>query len=178
MRVLRRLPDGYLGTCVAPLEGAMSRVLVAYACHFGRTREIAEQLAERLRARGHEVEVANGRHGRLPPPQDYDAVILGSRVEHGHHAQEILDYVREWRGALERMPTGFFSVSLAACVPFATVDPGGHLAQLVHDAGWLPDHAASFGRLGTPQAWKLADLVAVSLSDGPRDELSPSYGPI
>jgi menaquinone-dependent protoporphyrinogen oxidase len=156
----------------------MSRVLVAYACHFGRARAIAEELGARLTARGHEVEVANAREGRLPPPQDYDAVILGSRVEHGHHAREILDYVRTWRDELDHLPTAFFSVSFAACVPFVTLDPGGHIAKLVHDSGWLPDHTASFGRLGTPQAWKLADLVTVSLADQPQSELSPSFGPI
>lgn len=156
----------------------MSRVLVAYACHSGRTRAIADELAQRLRARGHEVEVANGREGRMPPPQDYDAVILGSRIEHGHHAREILDYVRDWREELERMPTAFFSVSLAACVPFSTHDPGHHLSQLVEESGWHPELAASFGALGTPQAWKLADLVTVSLSEHPSNELSPSYGPI
>jgi menaquinone-dependent protoporphyrinogen oxidase len=156
----------------------MSRVLIAYACYYGRARAIADELAERLRARGHQVEVANAREGRLPPPQDYDAVILGSRVEHGHHAREILNYVRDWRDELDHMPTAFFSVSLAACIPFATLDPGGHLAQLVRDVAWLPDHAASFGRLGTPQAWKLADLMTVSLADRPTDELSPTYGPL
>jgi menaquinone-dependent protoporphyrinogen oxidase len=156
----------------------MSRILIAYACHFGRTRVIAEQLAERLRARGHEVELANGRHGWLPPPQDYDAVILGSRYERWHHAREIEAYVREYRDALEQMPTGFFSVSFAAAVPFARPDPGGHVAQLVHACAWLPDHTACFGRIGTPQPWKLADLVSVSLAEAPVDELSPLTGPI
>lgn len=87
----------------------MSRVLVAYACYFGRARAIAERLADRLRARGHEVEVANARDGRLPPPQDYDAVILGSQVMHGHHARVIEDYVRTWRDELDQMPTAFFT---------------------------------------------------------------------
>jgi menaquinone-dependent protoporphyrinogen oxidase len=156
----------------------MSRVLIAYACHFGRTRSIADDLARRLRARGHEVEVANAREGRLPPPQDYDAVVLGSPVQHGHHAREILDYAHDFHAELDAMPTAFFSVSLAASVPFASTDPGGHLESLVRETGWMPDHTASFGRLGTPQAWKLADLVAVSLAEHPTNELSPTYGPI
>lgn len=156
----------------------MSRVLVAYACYLGRTRAIAGELAQRLRVRGHEVELANAREGRLPPPQDYDAVILGSRVERGHHAREIEDYVREYRKELDHMPTAFFSVSMVAALPFASPDPGGHIARLVHDCHWLPDHVASFGSLGTPQAWKLADLVTVSLADAPPSELSPLYGPI
>lgn len=156
----------------------MHRVLVAYASHYGRTQQIAYELAARLRERGHEVELANVREGRPPPPQDYDAVILGSRVEHGHHAREILEYVREHREALEQMPTAFFSVSLAAAVPFSRTDPGGHLARLWRDCGWHADHCASFGRIGTPQAWKLADLVTVSLAEAPMSELDASYGPI
>jgi menaquinone-dependent protoporphyrinogen oxidase len=91
----------------------MGRVLVAYSCYFGRTRELVGELAQRLRARGHDVDVANAREGRLPPPQDYDAVVLGSPVHHGHHARVILDYAREYHDALEAMPTEFFSVTLA-----------------------------------------------------------------
>ena len=156
----------------------MSRVLIVYACYLGRARAIADDLAERLRARGHEVEVANARAGRVPPPQDYDAVILGSQVEHRHPCREILAYARTWADELDHMPTGFFSVSLAASVPFANPDPGRHVAQFVADAGWVPDHTASFGSLGTPQAWKLADLVTVSLAEQAASELSPRYGPI
>lgn len=156
----------------------MSRILVGYACHGGRVQAIAEELAERLRTRGHEVELGNAREGRLPPPQDYDAVILGSRVEHGQHAPEILDYVREYRAALEMMPTGFFSVSLSAAVPFTSPDPRGHISRLIEESGWRPDHVASYGRVGTAQAWKLADLVTVSLVQSYLDELSPQYGPI
>lgn len=158
--------------------GAMSRVLVAYASHDGRVQDIAQELAGRLRARGHEVELANAREGRPPPPQDYDAVILGSRVQHRHHSREILDYVREHREALEQIPTAFFSVSMAAAVPFTRDDPGGHLARLWRDCGWHPDHSASYGRVGTCQAWKLADLVTVSLAETPTCELSASFGPI
>jgi menaquinone-dependent protoporphyrinogen oxidase len=156
----------------------MSRVLVAYAGRSGRAREIAGELAQRIRSRGHEVEIADARAGRLPPPQDYDAVILGSCVELGHHAREIVDYIREYRGALEQMPTAFFSISMAAAVPFAGADPGGHLARLVAESGWMPDHVASYGRVGQAQAWKLADLVTVSLAELKAAELSPSFGPI
>jgi menaquinone-dependent protoporphyrinogen oxidase len=156
----------------------MSRILVAYACRFGRAHAIAAELAARLRTRGHEVEVANARDGRLPPPQDYDAVILGSPIERGHHAREILDYVHQYKDELQCIPTGFFSVSLAASVPLAALDPRRYVDRLVHDSGWVPDHTASFGSFGTPQAWKLADLVTVSLAERPTDELSASYGPI
>ena len=41
----------------------MSRVLVVYASHFGQTRSVAQRLGERLRDRGHEVDLANASDG-------------------------------------------------------------------------------------------------------------------
>ena len=80
--------------------------------------------------------------------------------------------------ALEQMPTGFFSVSFGAALPFARHDPRRHLARMFRELHWLPDHALAFGRLGVNQPYKLADLVAVSLAEAQAEELSPSYGPI
>lgn len=157
----------------------MSRVLVASASRRGRTRRITEELAERLRWRGHEVEVACAREGRLPPPQDYDAVVLGSRIAWGHHAREILEYVREYRDDLGHKPTGFFSVNFAAALPFSGRDPRGHLRHTFEKLQWAPDHAASLGRIGTPRVASLADRFAVSLPDSaPISECSPAYGPM
>ncbi len=157
----------------------MSRVLVAHASRRGRTRRITEQLAERLRWRGHEVEVACAREGRLPPSEDYDAVILGSRIAWGHHAREILEYVREHRDDLDHKPSAFFSVNFAAALPFAGRDPRGHLRHTFEELSWTPDHAASFGRIGTPPVAGLADLFAISLPDSaPLSECSPAYGPM
>jgi menaquinone-dependent protoporphyrinogen oxidase len=154
----------------------MQRILIAHAPN-RRAYEIAGELCACLRNRGYEVELADA-SSTLPPPQDYDAIILGSAVHHGRHAQRIVDYVREHHDVLDQMPTGFFSVSLGASLPFAPRDPGGHLARMFRDLHWLPDHVEAFGRLGVNQPRKLADLVAVSLSEARLDELSPTYGPI
>ena len=157
----------------------MSRILIAHSSRFGQTRTLSEAIAKRLRARGHTVDIACARTGALPPPASYDAVILGSRIELGHHAPEILEYVRDHREDLEHMPTAFFSVSLAAAVPFAGLDPRGYLMKTFRDLDWLPDHAAAFGRVGTPQVGQLADLVAVALPSMPEvPEMSPAFGPM
>ena len=157
----------------------MSRILIAHASRFGQTRTLAEAIAKRLRARGHTVDIACARSSSLPAPDDYDAVILGSRIELGHHAPEIIEYIREHRATLEYMPTAFFSVSLAAAVPFAGLDPRGYLMRTFRDLDWLPDHAAAFGRVGTPQVGQLADLVAVALPSMPElTEMSPAFGPM
>ncbi len=157
----------------------MSRILIAHASRFGQTRTLAEAIAKRLRARGHTVEIACARTERVPAPDSYDAIILGSRIELGHHAPEIIDYIREYREELEVKPTAFFSVSLAAAVPFAGLDPRGYLMKTFRELDWLPDHAAAFGRVGTPQVGQLADLVAVALPSIPElVEMSPAFGPM
>jgi menaquinone-dependent protoporphyrinogen IX oxidase len=123
--------------------------------------------------------VACAREGRLPPPQDYDAVVLGSRIRWGQHAPEILEYVREHRDELGHKPSAFFSVSLAVALPFTGADPRGHLRRTFEELAWSPDHAASLGRIGTPHVAALADKLAVSLPDSaPVSECSPAYGPM
>lgn len=155
----------------------MSRILIAHASRFGQTRTLAASIADRLRARGHDVDVACARDVELPAPLGYDAVILGSRIELGHHAPEITDYIRNYRDHLDRIPTAFFSVSIAAAVPFAGLDPRGYLMKTFHDLNWLPDHAAAFGRVGAPQVGQLADLVAVALPTVSA-EMAPAFGPM
>jgi menaquinone-dependent protoporphyrinogen oxidase len=157
----------------------MSRILIGHASRFGQTRTLADAIAARLRARRHSVDIACARDVPLPAPACYDAVILGSRIELGHHAPEIVDYIREHRAELAHRPTAFFSVSLAAAVPFAGLDPRGYLMKTFKELDWLPDHAAAFGRVGAPQVGQLADLVAIALPSMPElGEMSPAYGPM
>lgn len=63
----------------------MSRVLVAYASKHGSTAEIAEAVAEGIRAGGHDVDCIPV--GEVPGLDDYDAVVIGSAV-----------YIKRWRG--------------------------------------------------------------------------------
>jgi menaquinone-dependent protoporphyrinogen oxidase len=141
----------------------MSQILIAHASRFGQTRALAVTIASRLRDRGHEVVIVCARDHVIPEPSEFDAVILGSRIELGHHAPEITEYIRNHREQLANMPTAFFSVSLAAAVPFAGLDPRGYLMSTFEDLDWIPNHATAFGRVGAPQAGELADLLAVQL---------------
>lgn len=65
----------------------MSRVLVAYACHTGRAREIAEELANRLRAHGHVVDLVRTGAGHRPSTRGYDAVICPPEVPDGWNVE-------------------------------------------------------------------------------------------
>jgi len=118
----------------------MSRILVLYASHYGQTRTIAEHIAGRLGGQGHEVELADAQVGirGTPPPEDYDAVVIGSRVEMGRHATDIVAYLRMHLEMLREMPTAFFSVSMAAAKPSAGPDPNGYTSTLFEELRWHP----------------------------------------
>ncbi|KAB2895830.1 MAG: protoporphyrinogen oxidase [Kofleriaceae bacterium] len=115
----------------------MHRFLVIYASAFGQTQAIATKLAERLRLAGHTVELADVR-GRPPGPEGYDAVVLGSRVQAGKHAAELVDYVRTHREPLAQRATAFFSVSMSAATPSMGPDPHDYVATFLKATGWTP----------------------------------------
>jgi menaquinone-dependent protoporphyrinogen oxidase len=121
----------------------MSRILVLYASHHGQTRAIAEVIATRLRDRGHVAELVDVGVGvsPMPAPEDYDAVVLGSRLELGRHARPLVRYVRRHREHLAVMPTAFFSVSMSAAQAGAGADPNGYIARFFADAGWRAGRA-------------------------------------
>lgn len=124
----------------------MSNILIVFASHYGQTRLIAQRIATRLRELGHDVDLANASDGvaRVPPPQDYEAVVLGSRVELGKHASCVLDYIREHREDLRRIPTAFFSVSMSAADKHSDTDPHHYLEKTFASLGWAPTEKVAF----------------------------------
>jgi menaquinone-dependent protoporphyrinogen oxidase len=122
----------------------MSRILVVFASSNGQTHRIADAIAAHLRDAGHGVELADAFAGGVPPPEDYDAVVVGSRVHMGRHANEIVEYVVANRYALSRIPSAFFSVSMAAAGDGRGPDPEGYMEALFGAAAWRPDRFAAF----------------------------------
>ena len=115
----------------------MSRILIAYASSYGQTRKIADAIAAELGRYGHVVELASAFAGTPPPASDYDAVILGSRIQFGAHARAILAYITSNRAALAEIPSYFFSVSMSAAGA-TSPDPEGYLEQLFTATRWRP----------------------------------------
>ena len=123
----------------------MNKVLIIYATHYGQTRMIAMAIAERLRERGADPVVLDARYSNhLPGPEGFDAVVLGSRIEMGRHGNTVVDYVSQNREVLERLPTAFFSVSMAAAPPNTASDPNGYLAALFTKLDWKPTRSMAF----------------------------------
>jgi len=118
----------------------MSRILVLYASHYGQTRKIAERIADRQRTHGHEVDLVDAKLGlrNTPAPAEYGMVVIGSRIEMGRHAVDVVAYIRAHLDALRQMPTAFFSVSMAAAKPEASSDPDGYMGTLFDELAWHP----------------------------------------
>lgn len=115
----------------------MSRILIAYASSFGQTRKIANTFAAELRSRGHEVELADALLATPPPVEDYDAVVIGSRVQFGLHARPLLQYIADNRAELNAIPSYLFVVSMAAASS-QSADPRGYVAGLLAITHWQP----------------------------------------
>ncbi|WP_448629239.1 flavodoxin domain-containing protein [Cellulomonas soli] len=81
-------------------------LLVTVASRHGATQEIGAEVAQVLRAAGHEVDEV--------PPDDvegvrgYDAVVLGSAVYVGRLAASLRDLVDRQAGQLKERPTWLF----------------------------------------------------------------------
>ncbi len=98
----------------------MQPILVAYGTTEGQTRKIAEFIAERLRIRGHRVDLVDtaGPAAELVQPI-YQAAFLGGSVHYDKHQASLAHFIKANLDWLKVMPTGFFSVGLAMTQPHA-----------------------------------------------------------
>jgi menaquinone-dependent protoporphyrinogen oxidase len=108
----------------------------------------------------------------------HDAVVLGSRVELGHHAADITAYILAHLEKLEHKPTAFFSVSMAAAKPSAGSDPNGYMRTLFEDMKWKPRcfaaRSQAYGVPGTAGSCGSSKRISPSAShvDTTRDRLT------
>ena len=120
----------------------MSRILIPYATTEGQTAQIAEVIAVVLRERGHDADhVDLTKLGDIP--DGYNAVIIGASIHMGKHDKHALEFVRKNLDTLVRLPSAFFSVSLAAHGDRDEAE--GYVDQFEEESGWRPDKIALFG---------------------------------
>ena len=89
------------------------RILLVYAAKQPHLSVIADALSTRLRRHGFCVEMGDASAGTMPPPQDYDVVILGSPMSFSHESDLIARYIEHHREALAAVPSAMFTVSSA-----------------------------------------------------------------
>jgi len=83
------------------------KVLIAYASKYGATREIAERLADRIRAAGLEAQAQPVT--TVSDLSACDAVVIGSAAYIGHWQKEATEFVQSNSAVLAGRPTWLFS---------------------------------------------------------------------
>ena len=118
----------------------MIRVLIAYGTSEGQTARIAQYLADLIHGQGQEAFPVDVERVSAPAPEGYDAVIVGASIHMGKHERYVVHYVRQHRDTLERLPSAFFSVSLAAHdnTEAARKEVEGYIERFVQQTGWRP----------------------------------------
>lgn len=132
-------------------------ILIAVASKHGSTREIAEAIAEELRAAGHGVDVADA--AAAPTPQGYDALIAGSAIYMGKWMGEAQAFVDQHAPTLAGMPVWLFSSG-----PLGEEYPEGmgrpqNLDELISQTGGR-GHEVFVGRLDKSELGMGEKLIA------------------
>ena len=120
----------------------MANIYVPYGCVEGQTAQIAEYIAELIRARGHQAEAADLKHAGDTLPAEYDGVIVAASVHMGKHEGFVTDFVKKNRGELDRLPSALVSVSLAAHGDEESAE--GYVEKFEEETGWRPGHVGLF----------------------------------
>jgi menaquinone-dependent protoporphyrinogen oxidase len=121
----------------------MTRIFIPYGTTEGQTATIAEVVADVIRAHGIEVEAVDVKASRGVVPDGCDGVVIGASIHMGKHDKHVVEFVERNRDALDRLPSAFFSVSLAAHGD--TEEAEGYVEQFEQETGWRPDRVALFG---------------------------------
>jgi menaquinone-dependent protoporphyrinogen oxidase len=124
----------------------MTKILIAYGTSEGHTAKIARYLADVIRGHGCEAYAVDVERATAGKPDGYDAVIVGASVHMGKHERYVLHYIRQNRNILQRLPSAFFSVSLAARDDSeeARKEVEGYLDKFVQQTGWRPRQIGRF----------------------------------
>ena len=145
----------------------MTRILIAYGTTEGHTARIAQHLADVIREHGCATSVVNVERARVGEADGCDAVIVGASVHMGKHERCVVEYVRQNRGTLERLPSAFFSVSLAAreTTEEARKEVEGYIERFVQQTGWRPRRIGRFAgallytRYGFFKRWMMKKIT-------------------
>jgi menaquinone-dependent protoporphyrinogen oxidase len=121
----------------------VTKIYIPYGTTEGQTAKIAEYIADVIRGHGHEAHTADIKRSGNTVPDGYGAVIVGASIHMGKHDAHVGDFVRKNQVVLKRLPSAFFSVSLAAHGD--TAEAESYVEEFEQDTGWRPATVALFG---------------------------------
>ena len=120
----------------------MTKIIIGYGTPEGQTARIAEHIAEVIRGRGHEAQAVDLKRSPEVRLDDYDAAIVGGSIHMGKHEEHVVDFVQKNRIGLERLPSAFFSVSLAAHGDLENAR--AYVENFEQQTGWHPGQVGLF----------------------------------
>ena len=121
----------------------MTKIVIAYGTTEGQTARIADHIADAVRNRGVEAEALDLKRSKDVSLDGYDAVIVGGSIHMGKHQKDVADFVQRNRAVLERLPSAFFSVSLAAHGDLENAE--AYVENFKQQTGWRPTKVGLFG---------------------------------
>lgn len=144
------------------------KILVTYGSKYGSTRGIAERVAERLRAGGHDVTTTDVRQaGDL---SDYGGVVLGSGIYAGGLHRDMTKLLTQQHDVLAGKKAAAFAVCLAAAQNTPEQKAEAEKYAQLFAAQVNCTHAASFAGAHDPQAmWFLARWILKAMKAEPGD---------
>ena len=120
----------------------MANIYIPYGTVEGQTAQIAQFIAELIRAHGHQAETADLKHSGDTLPAGCGGVIVAASVHRGKHEGHVTDFVKKNRAELERLQSALVSVSLAAHGDEEHAE--GYVAKFEDETGWRPAHVGLF----------------------------------
>jgi len=120
----------------------MTKILIAYGTTEGQTARIADHLSALIRSRGLQADALNLKLSQGVSVDGYDGVLVGGSIHMGKHQEDVVEFVRKNRANMERLPSAFFSVSLAANGDLPNAE--AYVENFVQETGWRPSKVGLF----------------------------------
>lgn len=115
------------------------KLLIVYGTTEGQTRKICEYLRDKAVEDGHEVTLLDSTVPDIDPA-GFDAVLVGASLHAEKYQSSVKHFVQEHHQMLNKMPTSFLSVSLAAIHddPQYQKELEDITAKFLEKIGWNP----------------------------------------
>ena len=116
----------------------MTRTLIVYGTNHGQAGKIAQAIADTLKSRNIDVEIAQAPTAFRP--DEYAGVVVVASVHAGHYQPAVRNWVRVNAAVLKARQTAFVSVCLAVrdTRPKAQEDLRALLERFFAETGWRP----------------------------------------
>lgn len=121
-------------------------IAIIYHPHEGRTAEVADHIASRVRLSGIPADIFEC--CQAPPRlRDYRGLMVGGSIHSGHHHKELEQFVRARKAELDHLPNAFFSVGINAGAQANTRRTRAldAVSRFIAETGWHPDLVSLVG---------------------------------